>query len=212
MVEGVGTKKSRRVDKPEVEEVETKSSRRGDEPRGREDEESRSREVEGKEGGQSEGDACQRDGRTNDTGDATSSASCNSSRVETGALAEHEDGQHRDGIRNASMNVPGPPSPLPYAMPRPTHITNPPRRRGRLKSPPTKVSRTRAYGLCTKSDGHADHLPVQSDATEMVRSYRGSVPKPPQSRTKGTEARTSTPHTVDITHTRELPYRVIMPA
>ncbi|KIJ06426.1 hypothetical protein PAXINDRAFT_20385 [Paxillus involutus ATCC 200175] len=141
MVEGVGTKKSRRVDKPEVEEVETKSSRRGDEPRGREDEESRSREVEGKEGGQSEGDACQRDGRTNDTGDATSSASCNSSRVETGALAEHEDGQHRDGIRNASMNVPGPPSPLPYAMPRPTHIANPPCRRGRLKTPPTNVSK-----------------------------------------------------------------------
>ncbi|KIJ07197.1 hypothetical protein PAXINDRAFT_19600 [Paxillus involutus ATCC 200175] len=183
-------------DKSKVETRRSKKSRRGDEPRGREDEESRSREVEGKEGGQSEGDACQRDGRTNDTGDATSSASCNSSRVETGALAEHEDGQHRDGIRNASMNVPGPPSPLPYAMPRPTHIANPPRRRGRLKSPPTKVSRTRAYGLRTKSDGHADHLPVQLDATETVRSYRGSVPKPPQSRTKGTEARTSTPPSI----------------
>ncbi|KIJ12432.1 hypothetical protein PAXINDRAFT_14756, partial [Paxillus involutus ATCC 200175] len=50
---------------------------------------------------------------------------------------------------------------------------------------------------------------LQSDVMEMVRSYRGSVPKPPQSRTKGTEAHTSTPHTVDITHTHELPYQLL---
>ncbi|KIJ04995.1 hypothetical protein PAXINDRAFT_21725, partial [Paxillus involutus ATCC 200175] len=207
---GVKSKVKTRVET--VKGVEPNASRRVDEPGDEGNEESRSREVEGEARGQSEGDDCQRDGRTNDTGDATSSASCDSLRVETGALAEHEDGQQQNGTQNVSTNVPTPPTPLPYDTKRPTHHANPPRRRGRLKSPPTKVSQARAYGLRTKSDGHTDHLPVQSDATETVRSYRGSVPKPPQSRTKGTEARTSTPHTVDITHTRELPYRVITPA
>ncbi|KIJ10122.1 hypothetical protein PAXINDRAFT_16828 [Paxillus involutus ATCC 200175] len=168
-------------------------------PRGREDEGVETREVEGEERGQSEDDACQRDGRTNDTGDATSSASCDSLRVETGALADDEAGQQCNGKPRASTNSPEPstpPTPLPYATKRPTHIANPPRRHGHLKTLSTNVSRTRAYGLRTKSDGHADHLPVQSDVTETVRSYRGSVPKPPQSRTKGTEARTSTPPSI----------------
>jgi hypothetical protein len=56
-----------------------------------------SREVEGERGGQSEDDGCQRDGRTNDTGDATSSASCDSKRVEAAPLADDEDGQQRNG-------------------------------------------------------------------------------------------------------------------
>ncbi|KIJ14077.1 hypothetical protein PAXINDRAFT_12994 [Paxillus involutus ATCC 200175] len=199
-VEGVESKTSRRVDKP---------GGKGDEG---DDEESRSREVEDKAGGQSDDEDGHRDGRTIDTGSPTSGTSHDSLQVETGALADNEAGQQCNGKPNVSTNSPGPSTPFPYTTKRPTHIANPPRRRGRLKSPPTKVSRTRAYGLRTKSDGHADHLPVQSDATETVRSYRGSVPKPPQSRTKGTEARTSTPHTVDITHTRKLPYRVITPA
>ncbi|KIJ10654.1 hypothetical protein PAXINDRAFT_16371 [Paxillus involutus ATCC 200175] len=201
----VETNEPGRVEVEGVKNVETKESRRGDKPRGREDkgeesrqvdepgvegnEESRSREVEGKEGGQSEGNACQRDGRMNDMGDATSSASCDSSRVETGALANNEAGQQ---CNEPSM----PPTPLPYATRRPTHLTNPPRRRGQLKPTPMNVSKP-------------EHQP---DATETAQGYWGSVPEPPQSRTKGTEARTSTPHTVDITHTRELPYRVITPA
>ncbi|KIJ05750.1 hypothetical protein PAXINDRAFT_21017, partial [Paxillus involutus ATCC 200175] len=70
-----------------------------------------------------------------------------------------------------------------------------------------------AYGIRTKSYGRIDdHLPAQPDATEAAQGYRGSVPEPPQASTKGTETRTSTPYTVDITHTRELPYRVITPA
>ncbi|KIJ07005.1 hypothetical protein PAXINDRAFT_19795 [Paxillus involutus ATCC 200175] len=197
----------------DVKDVESRESRRGDEPRGRGDNGVETREVEGEERGQSEDDGCQRDGRTCDTDGATSGTSHDSKRVGAGPLAEDEASQQRNGKPSTTKHVPGPPTPHPYDTTRPTHHANPPRRRGRLKTLSTNVSRTRAYGLRTKSDGHADHLPVQSDATETVRSYRGSVPKPPQSRTKGTEARTSTPHTVDTTiHTRELPYRVITPA
>ncbi|KAF8833877.1 hypothetical protein BDN67DRAFT_976371 [Paxillus ammoniavirescens] len=43
--------------------------------------------------------------------------------------------------------------------------------------------------------------PAQPDATETVRSYLGSIPEPPDPRTKSTEAHTSTPHTVDTTYT-----------
>ncbi|KIJ06171.1 hypothetical protein PAXINDRAFT_20623 [Paxillus involutus ATCC 200175] len=207
-VEHVETNEPGRVEVEEVEHVkdiesresrrgdESRESRRGDEPRGRGGNGVETREVKGEERGQSECDGCQRDGRTNDTGDATSSASCDSLRVETGALAEHEDGQQQNGMQNVSTNVPTPPTPLPYD-------TNDP-----------LTSRTH-HDIVDASSRHlrkSAEPELQSDATETVRSYRGSVPKPPQSRTKGTEAHTSTPHTVDITHTRELPYRVITPA
>ncbi|KIJ13592.1 hypothetical protein PAXINDRAFT_13553 [Paxillus involutus ATCC 200175] len=164
-----------------VEGVETQTSSRVDEPGGKGDE----RDDE--------------ESRTNDTGDATSSASCDSLRVETGALSDDEASQQCNGKPRASTNSPEPstpPTPHPYDTKRPTHLTNPPRRRGQLKMLPTNISKPEP----------------QPDATEAAQGYWGSVPEPPQSRSKGTEARTSTPHTVDITHTRKLPYRVIMPA
>ncbi|KIJ08169.1 hypothetical protein PAXINDRAFT_18670, partial [Paxillus involutus ATCC 200175] len=155
-----------------VEEVEMNASRRVDEPGDEEVEESRSRGVEGETGGQSEDDGCQRDGRTIDTGDATSGTTPDSKRVEAGPLADDEDGQQRNGKPDVTKHVPGPPTPHPSDTTRPTHLANPPRRRGRLKTPPTNVSKPE----------------LQPDVTEAVRSYRGSVPKPPQSRSKGTEA------------------------
>ncbi|KIJ06076.1 hypothetical protein PAXINDRAFT_20712 [Paxillus involutus ATCC 200175] len=170
-----------------VEAVEPNAWRRVDEPGDEGNEELRSREVEGEERGQSKCYGCQRDGRTNDTGDATSSASCDSLRVETGALADDEAGQQCNGKPRASMNSPEPsmpPTPHPSDTTQPTHLANPPRRRGRLKTLSTNVSRTRAYGLRIKSDGHADHHPAQPDATETAQGYWGSVPEPPQSRTK----------------------------
>ncbi|KIJ10219.1 hypothetical protein PAXINDRAFT_16729 [Paxillus involutus ATCC 200175] len=80
-----------------VENTGSKLSRRGDKPRGREDKRVESKEVEGELGEQSEDDGCQRDGRTNDAGDATSSASCDSLRVKTGTLADDEAGQQHNG-------------------------------------------------------------------------------------------------------------------
>ncbi|KIJ12359.1 hypothetical protein PAXINDRAFT_14835 [Paxillus involutus ATCC 200175] len=205
-VETVESRESRQVDQPEDERVE---------PGDREVEETKSKEVEGEIGGQSEGDGGHRDGRTINTGSPTSGTSRDSKRVETGALPDNETSQQHNGKPRASTSSPEPstpPTPLPYATKRPTHHPNPPRRRGRLKTRPTRVSRARAYRVRTRSDGHADHHPARPDATETAQGYWGSVPKPPRSRSKGTEARTSTPHTVDTTHTRELPYRVITPA
>ncbi|KIJ04991.1 hypothetical protein PAXINDRAFT_21728, partial [Paxillus involutus ATCC 200175] len=156
-------KVNRRVET--VEEVETEESRRVDEPGDEEVEESRSKEVEGEIGDQSEEEGCQRDGRTNDTGDATSSASCNSSRVETDALADDEAGQQCNGKPRASTSSPGPSTPLPYASRRPTHQVNPPRRRGRLKSPPTNVSQP-------ERTEYAPRRTVESTTTQANRTQR----------------------------------------
>ncbi|KIJ12073.1 hypothetical protein PAXINDRAFT_15101 [Paxillus involutus ATCC 200175] len=180
----------------DIKDIKSRESRRGDEPRGRGGNGVETREVEGEERGQSKDDACRRDGRTIDTGDATSSASCNSLRVETGALADDKAGQQCNGKLRVSTNSPEPstpPTPLPYATKRPTHHPNLPHRQGRLKMAPTNVSKPKS----------------QPDAMEAAQGYWGSVPKPPDPRLKGTEAHTSTPHTVNITHTPELPYWVI---
>ncbi|KIJ07582.1 hypothetical protein PAXINDRAFT_19235 [Paxillus involutus ATCC 200175] len=155
-----------------VEGVETQTSRRVDEPGGKgdegDDEESRSREVEGKEGDQSEDDGCQRDGRTNDAGDATSSASCNSLRVETDALADDEAGQQCYGKPRASTSSPEPstpPTPFPYATRRPTYHVNPPRRRGHLKTKPTNVSKPERMV-------HAPRRTVESTTTRTNQMQR----------------------------------------
>ncbi|KIJ08005.1 hypothetical protein PAXINDRAFT_18829 [Paxillus involutus ATCC 200175] len=198
-------KVNRRVET--VEEVETEESRRVDEPGDEEVEESRSKEVEGEIGDQSEEEGCQRDGRTNDTGDATSSASCDSLRVETGALAEHEDGQQQNGTQNISTDVPTPSTPSTKRPKRPTHHANPPRRRGRLKTQPMKVSQPERTVYAPSQTVELTTYPDQSDVTETVQGYWGSIPKPPDSRSNGTEARTSTPHPYAPT-SRELPNRV----
>ncbi|KAF8834070.1 hypothetical protein BDN67DRAFT_633140 [Paxillus ammoniavirescens] len=102
--------------------------------------ETKSREVKDELGGTDEDDGCQRDGRMCDTGDATSSTSCDSGRVKAGLLAEDKEGQQRNDMRKASKHVPGPPTPHPSDTTRPTHLTNPPRHQGQLKSTPTNVS------------------------------------------------------------------------
>ncbi|KIK82639.1 hypothetical protein PAXRUDRAFT_153584, partial [Paxillus rubicundulus Ve08.2h10] len=84
-----------------------------------------------------------------------------------------------------------PPTPLPIAVPQPTHLTNLPHCCGHLKMAPRKAG--------------------QLDVTEMVHSYWGSVLEPLDTRTQGTEAHTSTLYTVDTTHPpahHELPYQV----
>ncbi|KIJ19312.1 hypothetical protein PAXINDRAFT_7805 [Paxillus involutus ATCC 200175] len=208
-VRGTLTVEEVKSNQVEVESVKTKESRQGDEPRGRGGNGEELKEVKVESGGQSKGNGSQPDGRTNDTGDTASSTSCESERLEMGPLAEDENGQHRDGIQNTSTNVPAPSTPPPYATKQPTHLANPPRLRGRLKTQPTSVSKPECTDTRTKSNSRVDDLPDQPDATEAAQGYWGSVSEPPQSRTKGTEARTSTPHTIDITHTPELPYWVI---
>ncbi|KIJ16145.1 hypothetical protein PAXINDRAFT_11188 [Paxillus involutus ATCC 200175] len=120
-----------------------------------------------------------------------------SKRVEAGPLADDETSQQWNGRPNVLNHSPTPSTPSTKHTKRPTHLTNPPRRRGCLKTAPTKVSQPER----------------QSDVTETVQSYRGSVPEPPPSRMKGTEARTSTPTLLTpplIPAHPELPYWVIM--
>ncbi|KAF8837634.1 hypothetical protein BDN67DRAFT_1013711 [Paxillus ammoniavirescens] len=81
-----------------VERVETKELSRVGQPGGRGVEETKSREVKDELGGTDKDDSCQRDGRTCDTGDAMSSTSCDSGRVEAGLLAEDEEGQQRNDM------------------------------------------------------------------------------------------------------------------
>ncbi|KIJ10288.1 hypothetical protein PAXINDRAFT_16685 [Paxillus involutus ATCC 200175] len=100
-----------------------------------------SREVEDERGDQSEDDVCQRDGRTYNTGDAMSSVNRDSKRVEAAPLADDEDGQQQNGKPDVTKHVPGPPTPHPSDTNRPTHLADPPRRRGQLKTQPTNVSK-----------------------------------------------------------------------
>ncbi|KIK75077.1 hypothetical protein PAXRUDRAFT_173874, partial [Paxillus rubicundulus Ve08.2h10] len=133
-----------------VEGVEAKGPRQTDKRGGRGVKGDKLREVEDELGGQSKGNSGQPDGQTSDTGDATSSASRDSKRVEATLLAEDKDSQQRNGRPNVTTDVPGPPTPLPITMPRPTHLTNPPRCRGQLKAAPTKVSKPKCteYAPC----------------------------------------------------------------
>ncbi|KIJ09064.1 hypothetical protein PAXINDRAFT_17847 [Paxillus involutus ATCC 200175] len=192
-------------------ERETNVSSRTDEPGDEGVEESRSREVEGKEGDQSEGDGCQRDGRTNDAGDATSSASCDSLRVETGALADDEAGQQCDGKPRASTNPPEPSTPStppPYATKRPTHIANPPRRRGRLKTLPTNISQP-------ERTEYTPRRTVESTTTQLNRMRRkwhratGGVSQSHHSRGRSAPRPVRRHRTPSTSPTRELPYQVI---
>ncbi|KIJ09849.1 hypothetical protein PAXINDRAFT_17103 [Paxillus involutus ATCC 200175] len=100
-----------------------------------------------------------------DTGSPTSGTSHDSLRVETGALADNEASQQCNGKPNVSMNSPGPSTPLPYASRRPTHQVNPPRRRGRLKSPPTNVSQP-------ERTEYAPRRTVESTTTQANRTQR----------------------------------------
>jgi hypothetical protein len=89
-----------------------------------------------------DGDGDQRGGRRGEMDGATSGARRDSKRVETGPLAEDETDQH--GQREREMaHVPRPSTPHPIDHRHPTDQPNPPRRRGRLKTRPTKVSNPR---------------------------------------------------------------------
>ncbi|KAF8835657.1 hypothetical protein BDN67DRAFT_1015370 [Paxillus ammoniavirescens] len=109
-----------------VERVELKTLSQVDQPGGRGvKRETRSKDVEDKLGGKVEDDECQQGGRMGDTGDATSSTSCDSGRVEARLLPENKEGQQRNDMQKVSKHIPGLPTPHPCDMTRPTHLTNP---------------------------------------------------------------------------------------
>ncbi|KIJ09850.1 hypothetical protein PAXINDRAFT_17104, partial [Paxillus involutus ATCC 200175] len=180
-------------DKSKVETRRSKKSRRGDEQRGREDEESRSREVEDKAGGQSDDEDGHRDGRMIDTGSPTSGTSHDSLRVETGALADNEASQqcNADDLPTRSTH----------------HAVEDASSRHLQTSASPSVRSTHHVERSSRRPPRP--IGRNGNGTGLL----GECPRATTVKDEGTEARTSTPHTVDTTiHTRELPYQVITPA
>ncbi|KAF8839610.1 hypothetical protein BDN67DRAFT_1012200 [Paxillus ammoniavirescens] len=116
-------------------------------PGGRGVEETKSREVEDELGGTDEDDDCQRDGRTNNTDAAMSSTSCDSLRVETGALADDEASQQCNAT---------------YSPPQSTTLPWTP------QADTYKRQQARAYGVRTMSNSRVDNHPDQPDVTETA--------------------------------------------
>ena len=117
-----------------------------------------SRDVEGDWSRESDGDGVGYHGRRDGKDGATSSARCDSKRVERRPLATEEARQQRR-YRQCVKNVPRS-SMAPSKHPRhPIELPNSPRRRGRMKSRPRKVNRTK-----TKESTH-----------RIVRPRRGQI-------------------------------------
>ena len=113
---------------------------------------------------QSCGDGDDTDGRRGIKDGATSGTRRDSKRVETGQLAEDETSQHEQRERKAA-HVPRPSTPPNIDPRRPIDHPNPPRRRGRLKSRPTRVSNPRRP---TRSHGRVKAGSGGSDASHML--------------------------------------------
>ena len=101
-----------------------------------------SKGVEGDWGRQNDGEGVGHSGKGCRMGGATSSARRDSKRVETDPLATEKEGQHERRKRTTS-DVPRPSTPPPIHPIHPTEHVDPPRRRGRMKSPTTKIRRSR---------------------------------------------------------------------
>ena len=107
-------------------------------------------DIEGDQERQSDGDGDQRGGRRGGKDGATSGARRDPKRVETTPLAAGETGQH--GRRNRrTTDVPETSKPPPIHPRWPTDHPNPPRRRGRLKSRPRRVSNPRKTYQVTRA-------------------------------------------------------------
>ena len=99
-------------------------------------------DVEGDLERQSDGDGDGMEGRRGSKDGATSGARRDSKRVETRPLAEDETDQHGQRKRTTG-DAPRPSTPPTIDPRRPTDHPNPPRRRGRLKTRPRRISTRR---------------------------------------------------------------------
>jgi hypothetical protein len=122
--------------------VETNASCRGNHPGGRIGEPKASRDVEGDWSRESDGDGVGYHGERGEMDGVTSGARGDSKRVDPRPLADRE-GQHQRFTRNETAHVPELSTPPTNDPKRPTEYVDPPRRRGRMKSRPRKVNRTK---------------------------------------------------------------------
>ena len=121
-----------------------------------------------------DGKGCRMDG-------ATSGARRDSKRVETDPLAIEQEGQHKRRKRTTS-DVPRPSTPPPIHPRRPAEPVDPPRRRGRLKSRPRRVSQTRVHKCTYQVGRRLRGVSDVSDASHIHSRCWGSTPQRRRSR------------------------------
>jgi hypothetical protein len=101
-----------------------------------------SRDVEGDWSRESDGDGVGYHGERGKMDGVTSGVRGDSKRVDPRPLADRE-GQHQRFTRNETAHIPELSTPPTNDPKRPTECVDPPRRRGRMKSRPRKVNRTK---------------------------------------------------------------------
>ena len=126
--------------------VKTNTPCRRDRPGGHMGEPKAPRDVKGDWSRESDGDGIGYNGGRDGKDGATSSARCDSQRVETRPLAGDK-GQFQQVEHDITTDVPEASTPPPNDPKRPVELLNPPRRRGRMKSRPRKVNRTKTKEL-----------------------------------------------------------------
>ena len=127
-------------------EVETNAPCRRNRPGGLMGEPKVLRDVEGDWSHKSDVDGVRYNGRRDGKDGATSSARCDSKRVETRLLAG-EKGQYQQVERDITTDVPEASTPPPNDPRRPVELPNLPRRRGRIKLRSRKIRRTKMRRL-----------------------------------------------------------------
>ena len=143
--------------------VETNAPCRRNRPGGHMGEPKASRDVEGDWSRKIDVDGVGYNGRRDGKDGATSSARCDSKRVETRLLAGNK-GQYQQVERDITTDTPEASTPPHNDPRRPIELPNPPRRRGRIKSRSRKIRRTK-----TKKSTHRIVQPRRGQIRRIKR-------------------------------------------
>ena len=191
--------------------VDTNALRRDRRPGGHMGELARSKGVESdwrrRKDGEGVGYARRRGGNDG----TTSGTHGDSKRVDPRPLAEGVPGQHGKRKRRTT-DVPGPSRPPPTHPRPPTEYVDPPRRRGRLKSRPRRVSQARVHKCTYQVGRRLRGVSDVSDASHIQSSCWGSIPEQYQTSTTLQKARIHDRAHSDSTAlypSRDIPYMVI---
>jgi hypothetical protein len=161
-------------------------------PGGHIDDQEASRDVEGDWSRESDGDGVGYNGRRDGKDGATSGARRDSQRVATKPLAGDK-GQSQQVERDITMDIPEASTPPPNYPKRPVELPNPPRRRGRMKSRPRKISQAdmkkTTYRVVKQRRGQSGSIGGVGYVVYGVQS-RGSIPDRYRSSTTLQRART----------------------
>ena len=159
--------------------VKTNTPCRRNRPGGHMGEPKASRDAEGDWSRKSDVDGVGYNGRRDGKDGATSSARCDSKRVETRLLAG-EKGQYQQVERDITTDVPEASTPPPNDPRRPVELPNPPRRRGRIKSRSEKIRRTKmkklTYRIVQPRRGQSGRIKRIRDVAYEVQMLGEPIP------------------------------------